>query len=484
LGLPIQSFDYIATEFPDQDIRFPEGASAYRFLTYPNQTVYEVSLDDQDHNLDLSGLTTLDQIIQFYSDGIDGKDLNLSNLHLRLSGDGKIQNNVGGTALQPIGTWVIDEVNGVDILMLNIKSSYKSRDLDLGVATDPFLAIVSGQGVLGEITSAGLPELDDELTFFNKVALDAIIANATPPAPEPDMSVQGRVVADGLISGASVFLDLNDNSSLDEGEPSAETLADGTYSISWNQYSDFTMHSVVALIPADASSLIDGVARPVISAYKLIAPAEVLDITPMTTLVWHEMYSDQNKTLQQAESSIETILNLSAPDTIDLLESYIQAPPTLDEAKTNRIATIVAYLLQQAILDANQSLQADPVAATLFDTNSLSFLAASVGASKNQLPFIVAGVESTDENSKPDDIYSFIDRETFSIDWFDLFVFAAEAYDDSPELQAWVAEKRKQVGVWVIETFSPNFLWSCAIQLWVYDDCKAEIATGVYLIIE
>ena len=41
-----------------------------------------------------------------------------------------------------------------------------------------------------------------------------------------------------------------------------------------------------------------------------------------------------------------------------------------------RIATIVADLLQQAILDANQSLQADPVAATVFDTNSLSFLAA------------------------------------------------------------------------------------------------------------
>jgi hypothetical protein len=53
-----------------------------------------------------------------------------------------------------------------------------------------------------------------------------------PPAPQPTTTTLSGVVVDGYVSGATVYLDLNNNNTQDAGEPSATTGASGQFTLS------------------------------------------------------------------------------------------------------------------------------------------------------------------------------------------------------------------------------------------------------------
>ncbi|MDW3136306.1 hypothetical protein [Vibrio sp. 1288] len=107
-------------------------------------------------------------------------------------------------------------------------------------------------------------------------------------------TVSGKVI-DGYISGATVFLDLNFNGKLDEGEPSAITGKDGGFDLEigsslseCSQYVPTVTHVPVGAIDSDFPD------KPIEKAYTMVSPPsfamstdeELLNLTPLTSIVW------------------------------------------------------------------------------------------------------------------------------------------------------------------------------------------------------
>lgn len=90
-------------------------------------------------------------------------------------------------------------------------------------------------------------------------------------------AVNGNVVK-GPLSNALVFLDLNDNNTLDAGEQSIRTNADGSFSITTTA----TDYKIVAITD---DSTIDTSSGTVLSGVTLSAPKDAGVVTPTTTLM-------------------------------------------------------------------------------------------------------------------------------------------------------------------------------------------------------
>lgn len=107
-------------------------------------------------------------------------------------------------------------------------------------------------------------------------------------------TLTGKVI-DGYISGATVFLDLNFNGKLDEGEPSAITGENGDFNLEVNdtlsecsQYVPTVTHVPVGAIDSDHPD------TPITEAYTMVSPPsfamstdeDLLNLTPLTSIVW------------------------------------------------------------------------------------------------------------------------------------------------------------------------------------------------------
>ena len=118
-------------------------------------------------------------------------------------------------------------------------------------------------------------------------------------------TLSGRII-DGYIGGATVCLDLNANLLCDQGEPSAQSSSDGSYTLPAYTGSIDGLR-VIAVVPAGA---IDSDLGVISKPFDLIAPAESAGtVTPLTTLVATEM-SSRKISVQEAEQSIKAQLNI------------------------------------------------------------------------------------------------------------------------------------------------------------------------------
>lgn len=110
----------------------------------------------------------------------------------------------------------------------------------------------------------------------------------------PPTTMSGKVI-DGYISGATVFLDLNFNGKLDEGEPSAITGENGDFNLEvsntlseCSQYVPTVTHVPVGAIDSDYPD------TPITEAYTMVSPPsfamstdeDLLNLTPLTSIVW------------------------------------------------------------------------------------------------------------------------------------------------------------------------------------------------------
>ena len=117
--------------------------------------------------------------------------------------------------------------------------------------------------------------------------------------------LSGRVI-DGYIEGATVCLDLNANLLCDQGEPSAQSGRDGSYTLPAYSGSIDGL-KVIAVVPVGAK---DSDLGDITKAFDLIAPAESsATVTPLTTLVATEM-SSRKISANEAEQSIKAQLNI------------------------------------------------------------------------------------------------------------------------------------------------------------------------------
>lgn len=123
-----------------------------------------------------------------------------------------------------------------------------------------------------------------------------------PPPPAPTTSLSG-VVLDGVLAGAQVCIDLNDNRACDVAEPTATTDTAGAYTLTGVPEAEAGQRVLIA--EAIAGTTIDADAGVVAEAFTLVAPAgKGAVISPFTTLLQSELDSGRAPNLRQAEENV------------------------------------------------------------------------------------------------------------------------------------------------------------------------------------
>lgn len=134
----------------------------------------------------------------------------------------------------------------------------------------------------------------------------------TPATPVyPTTTNLTGIVADGLIKGAIVCLDKNNNLMCDDDEPQSTTNDQGEYTLKEISNSDSLNYPVIALVPKGAIDQ-DTPNTPISTAYTLTAPiGKNSFISPLTTLVATEMYNNPQLHAEEAAENINSTLGLN-----------------------------------------------------------------------------------------------------------------------------------------------------------------------------
>lgn len=127
-------------------------------------------------------------------------------------------------------------------------------------------------------------------------------------------TMSGKVI-DGYITGATVYLDLNFNNKLDANEPSTVTKGEGDFDLAvpanykkCSQYVPVVVDVPVGAVDSDEPN------TPIEEAYSMVFPPsfslstneDLLNLTPLTTVVWGEVQKELRKS-KSAGLSCESI---------------------------------------------------------------------------------------------------------------------------------------------------------------------------------
>ena len=190
-------------------------------------------------------------------------------------------------------------------------------------------------------------------------------------------NLKGTVV-DGYIEGATVCLDLNANQSCDKDEPSATTAKDGSYTLDTSKLGvDQIKAAHLLTVVPDSAKDADDVGKTLKevgkSGFSLLAPTSAYTvsgseltgaiISPLTTLVSHEMISGNNLPLADAQKNV--VARLSLPSGTDLTQDFV--------SKKNATLADKAQMVAMTIAEVKKTAQAD---ATTKPTEQQSLLAA------------------------------------------------------------------------------------------------------------
>jgi hypothetical protein len=184
------------------------------------------------------------------------------------------------------------------------------------------------------------------------------------------VSLGGKII-DGYIKGATVCLDENNNGACDIGEPSTTSAEDGSYSLNYS--GSIAGKHILAIVPIGA---MDSDLGPVTAEYNLLAPAESpKTVTPMSTMVSHEMI-DKGSSASEAAQSIKTTFNLS------------QEPLDYDfKSKGDTDTLNLAQSIAASIAQANTTLKKENAAG---DLSSHQIMKAAIKETKeNILPAMI-----------------------------------------------------------------------------------------------
>ncbi|EDM68588.1 hypothetical protein PE36_01367 [Moritella sp. PE36] len=128
-------------------------------------------------------------------------------------------------------------------------------------------------------------------------------------------AMSGKVI-DGYITGATVYLDLNFNNKRDENEPFTVTKGEGDFDLTipamyqkCSQYVPVVVDVPVGAVDSDSPNI------PIDEAYSMVFPPsfslnsdkDILNLTPLTTVVWSEVEKELSKS-QSSGLSCESIL--------------------------------------------------------------------------------------------------------------------------------------------------------------------------------
>ncbi len=201
------------------------------------------------------------------------------------------------------------------------------------------IATLSGCGGGGGVSSSGASATDQT---------DATGNTVTNPTTTPE-TISGRV-ADGYLQGAVVCVDLNENRSCDDDEPSAISGEGGTYEIV--KTAETEGKPIVADVPA--SAIDEDTNEPIGKELVLSAPAERPDfISPITTLVHQELDDNPALDVDAAEASVKAELGLGDDEETSLFTDYVEQSRDENAERPEQFqylhqtAQIVARMMQE-----------------------------------------------------------------------------------------------------------------------------------------
>jgi hypothetical protein len=188
-------------------------------------------------------------------------------------------------------------------------------------------------GLVESVTS--LVEFNAATSLGTLFADNQIYTSYTSPAVS-DNTLLGKVI-DGYVSGATAFLDLNFNSTLDDGEPSAISRNNGdfTFDLTDDQLQCASYVPTVVNVPVGA---IDSEFGEVTAAYQMVLPPrfealtdeDILNVSPLTSLVWSAIETQLKgdltalscQALADDQSKREQVAGVLASATSDVVSHY------------------------------------------------------------------------------------------------------------------------------------------------------------------
>jgi len=195
-------------------------------------------------------------------------------------------------------------------------------------------------------------------------------AAPTEPAPAPAATVAVPVtVMDGLITGATVCLDVNGNGACETGDilAAAATNASGVATIAVPE-ADIGKYPVVAFVPVGATDADSG---PVTTAYTLMAPADqTAVVSPLTTAV-QLVVASTGVSSQAAADTVRSQSGLSN----SLLANYVAAA---DSTAGNAARVLVAAMQSQISTLLSRAGQADSAGVAMSETSIKKAILAQV----------------------------------------------------------------------------------------------------------
>lgn len=184
----------------------------------------------------------------------------------------------------------------------------------------------------------------------------------------PTVSFNG-VAIDGILKSARAFLDLNDNGTYEDGEPTAITDGNGAFTLSATE-AQKAAHSVVVAAIAGQTVDLDTPDVAITKGFTLLAPPGKPEIvSPITTNLVARVKAGQ--TLSQAEAAVKTDFGLP---NIDLYKNYISAKAT--DANYQQLHNLAAAMVEVA-----KNVESSDTNLTL--SQKLSLVSASVSTEVN-----------------------------------------------------------------------------------------------------
>ncbi len=221
--------------------------------------------------------------------------------------------------------------------------------------------------------------------------------NVTPPVAAPPPVTLSGVVADGLIQGARVCYDLNDNGRCDGGEPvSSDTGANGAYTLSVPA-AEAGKHAVIAIVPVGAVDADTGI---VTLPYTLKAPPNTntmapIFVSPITTIVQEVMVASGTTDPAAAIDLVKQQLGMS----ISPLDNFIEMRATNpDAARAGTIAQVITAIKQEVGNTADTAGVSETQTRALLSVvvlNNLSQLANAVSSQTSSATVTAANLVAT-----------------------------------------------------------------------------------------
>ncbi len=204
-------------------------------------------------------------------------------------------------------------------------------------------------GVANPVTNVAVAGMTVTLTLTNAVATGAAVtisytdptagndANAIQDAAGNDaLGFSSGVVADGYISGAQIYIDVNNNGIAEVGELQAGVLTDAN--------GMFILQAgapVGAILAVGGTNIDTGLPNTLV----LKAPAGSTTVNPLTTVLQDYMAANPGATATQADTAVQTALGITLPAG-STLSDY--DPLAAGNLSVQQVAVQVAEIANQA----------------------------------------------------------------------------------------------------------------------------------------